>query len=273
MRIRMFAGPQARLRLVYGSVGAALGVLILHPVTMVLYWFEHHNADPDGLILDFVQLRLHASFSHPMLAMTGMFAVIGICIGLLFAVLQSKLLGSLQLVSNLQIELARGVPSLMAQGEGERVEFKSTIRWDLKILSTNKALERVVMKTIAGFANSSGGNLLIGVDDEGSAIGLEQDYATLKQKGRDGFEQFIHSLVKDRLGGDICSMIHVVFATVDDHDVARVIVEPAGRPVYLKDSGQRKFYVRTGNSTRELDVPEAVDHIAARWEKQWAPPA
>ena len=45
----------------------------------------------------------------------------------------------------------------------------------------------------------------------------------------------------------------------------RVIAAPAGQPVYITLDGSRRFYLRTGGSTRELDVEQAVDYIASRW--------
>ena len=43
------------------------------------------------------------------------------------------------------------------------------------------------MKAIAAFANAEGGSLLIGVNDEGTVIGLAHDYASL-HGDRDEFQ-------------------------------------------------------------------------------------
>ena len=48
-----------------------------------------------------------------------------------------------------------------------------------QVEAVNKKLEEVILKTVAAFANSQGGTLLIGVDDEGTILGLEQDYLSL----------------------------------------------------------------------------------------------
>ena len=80
--------------------------------------------------------------------------------------------------------LPAGPPDLAAlceAGESSSVEFKASLRWDLNERRVNKALERVVVKTIAGFLNGRGGTLLIGVDDAGAAVGLTDDYATLRR--------------------------------------------------------------------------------------------
>ena len=62
---------------------------------------------------------------------------------------------------------------MIAEGESDELEFKSTLRWDLKEGTVSKKLEEVVLKTVAAFANSQGGTLLIGVDDERQIVGLE----------------------------------------------------------------------------------------------------
>ena len=49
------------------------------------------------------------------------------------------------------------------QDETQYVEFKTTLRYDLKEEKKNKKLEEVAIKTIAAFNNSMGGYLIFGV--------------------------------------------------------------------------------------------------------------
>jgi Putative DNA-binding domain len=56
------------------------------------------------------------------------------------------------------------VEDLIADGESETVEFKSTARYNAHTGQADPRLEHVVLKTIAGFANGSGGTLLVGVN-------------------------------------------------------------------------------------------------------------
>jgi len=139
------------------------------------------------------------------------------------------------------------------------------MRWDLKEDRVNKALETVIAKTIAGFFNARGGRLLIGVADDGSIVGLEKDYTTLRNPGRDAFEQTVVGIVTKFLGGDLCPGIQTTFAEIDGHDVCMILVQPAPRAVYLNDGGKLRFHVRSGNSTRQLDLREAMDYARTRW--------
>jgi len=153
---------------------------------------------------------------------------------------------------------------LIEAGESEITEFKETMRWDLKEKRVNKILEKVIAKSLAGLMNHRGGNLLIGLSDEGVIKGIEPDCTTLKHQNRDGFERALIDLVKNQLGANVATMVHVQFLEIDDNTVCWVIVDAASEPVYLKDSNNSKYYVRLGNFTRELDVREANLHIKQR---------
>jgi hypothetical protein len=45
------------------------------------------------------------------------------------------------------------VEDIIAEGESDELEFKSSIRWDYKERCVNKKLEEVILKSIAAFAN------------------------------------------------------------------------------------------------------------------------
>src|SRR3546814_8950266 len=91
--------------------------------------------------------------------------------------LASELNGYLNSITDLSIhKVAITLEEMIFEGESEELEFKQTLRWDVKEGRVNKDLEAVVVKTVAAFGNSiDGGTLLIGVADSGDAVGLEQD--------------------------------------------------------------------------------------------------
>ena len=159
------------------------------------------------------------------------------------------------------------VRRLIACGENETVEFKSSLRWDLRESKTNKMLEKVVMKTLAGFLNTKGGTLLIGVDDRGAVIGLAADYGTLPKKDRDGFELHLRQIVASNLGEAASVFLTVTFHEIDGEDICQITVAPSDYPIYVDDQKAAVFYLRTGNATRSLPVDEAVKHIQHRWGK------
>ena len=160
-----------------------------------------------------------------------------------------------------------GVRHLMANGENQHVEFKSSMRWDLANKNVSKVLEDVVIKALAGFLNSSdGGTLLIGVDDGGHAVGLARDYGSLKRKDRDGFEQHLQQIVGRDLGEAVAvSYLAVNFHEIDGEDICQIAVDPSERPIYVEKPSEAIFYVRSGNVTRPLPVNEAVEYVQHRW--------
>jgi len=250
----------------YVGVGAWAGVLLLHPVTMAVYWFEFHPEQRTwSAAWRFILERMQVGFTGEMLPMAGVFVAIGGSLGLAFGLMSRALARRERVVDLLERELRWDLYSLMAHGESERVAFEASIRWDHGEARVNRGLEAVVARTIAAFMNHQGGNLIIGVDSEGNPLGIEHDYATLKRRDRDGFQQSLIGIVQTYLGADVCPLVHVLFHDVGHKDVCRVVVEPAPRPVYVLEHGTPHYVLRAGNASRELDVREAMQHIAQRW--------
>ncbi|RSC31104.1 DUF262 domain-containing protein [Agrobacterium sp. FDAARGOS_525] len=160
---------------------------------------------------------------------------------------------------------------LIAEGENEEVEFKQTLRWDIKLGTVNKELEGVIMKTIAAFANAHGGTLLIGVSDNGEITGLDNDYKSLNGGNRDKFELHLKTLIINTFGEAFAATkVKLAFPEVDEKEICRVDILPANKPIYIKlaDKGgavQDRFYVRNGNSSREMTGDQAIAYIKERF--------
>lgn len=248
---------------IHGLIGSVIGIVVLHPLTKAVYWFEFRDSllTSDSSLWIFLLNRISSAYSLQMLPMTFSFALIGGVIGFAFAYYHLTLLNQYRTIRYLKGELSEDLPSLIRMGEGERLEFKSSVRWDFRQQRANKALEAVIAKSIAGLMNHSGGSLLVGVRDDGEIIGLQNDYKTLKHKNRDGLELFINDLVESRLGGSFCALVHCAFHEVDGKEICRIFVEQSREPVYLQDGKVARYFLRTGNGTRELDAREAHAHI------------
>jgi hypothetical protein len=158
------------------------------------------------------------------------------------------------------------VTTLVAAGESETAEFKSSLRWDYVKASKNKELEFVILKSIAGLMNGKGGTLLIGVGPDGKILGLENDYGTFsKDPNRDGFEQKLTHLLANHLGKEFVPFVSTSFGTVDGKDVCRIRVEPSSKPVYVEQGDQFKFYVRLGNTTQPMNPKEMTQYVSMHW--------
>ena len=160
---------------------------------------------------------------------------------------------------------------LISEGESDELEFKSSIRWDLKEGTVNRGLEDVIMKTVAAFANSEGGTLLIGVADDGTPIGLEYDYRSLGDGDRDKLELHLRNLLKAQFGVSfVSSKIAIRFHSLEEKDICQIDIKPAKEPmiVRIKDKNQNpveKFFVRNGNASQEIPLSEMNGYIRERF--------
>lgn len=153
------------------------------------------------------------------------------------------------------------VGDLIGSGESDAVEFKSTLRTNLHTGEKDSRMESTVLKTIAGFLNTNGGTLVIGVSDDGSPVGLDVDGFASEDK----MSLHLISLLKERIGGQHAISVHPRF---DDHGGVRVLVIECDRskaPVFVRDGPAERFYVRYGPSTQELTGDTAQSFMKQRF--------
>ena len=123
-------------------------------------------------------------------------------------------------------------------------------------------MEHAILKTLAGFLNTSGGTLVIGVSDDGDPVGIQVD----DFPNEDKMSLHLVNIVKARLGISAMTHLHAHF---DDHDDSRVMVVKCRKspmPIFLKDGDIERFYIRTGPSTTELSASQTQDYIRQRFK-------
>lgn len=155
---------------------------------------------------------------------------------------------------------------LIEKGENNFIEFKSSIRWDYKQSVVNKELEHVIAKTISAFMNTEGGKLIIGVDDDGNILGLDNDFKTLGNKQNiDGFLLQIDSIVNSYLGKEFHEYINVVIENLSGRDICIIDISDSSQPVFVQNQGKDEFFIRASASSQPLSMREATDYIAVHW--------
>ena len=248
-------------------VGMAIFYFFVHPLTMVIYSFEIHEI-PFTLnrFIEIAPQKLMSSFSFQMTGMSIAFVVIGSIVGLGSGIYYKHIIQNSKLLNLQRAQLKMNILSIIKEGESDQVEFKSSLRYDYYQKSTNKGLESIIVKTIVGFLNTKGGKLLIGVDDNGSILGLKNDYISLKKKDKDGFELKIYQLITDEIGIGFCSLVQVDFYEIDEDDICVLYISPAPSPAYVHGNNKTAFYIRVGNSTKPLTIQDAVKYIKGNWE-------
>jgi hypothetical protein len=232
---------------------------------MAIYWFEMNTNEFS--LTDVSKVFMHGfihSFKLPMVPMSVAFAIFGAVSGFGSGLYYKSIKKKEHLLFGKKQLLQQSIPSLIAEGESEFVEFKSSLRHDYRQVKTDKNLEHVILKSIAGFLNAKGGTLFIGVKDEGEILGLENDYWSLRKKNKDGFQQRIILIVSNTFGKDICSKIHITFHIIDGKEICTLFVEPSPNPVYFNEDNRTVFYLRTGNVTNPLTTSETVKYLQNR---------
>jgi hypothetical protein len=159
----------------------------------------------------------------------------------------------------------RTAMELVLGGERQDVEFKSSLVWDYYQGRANKSLHEPVMKTVVAFLNSSGGYLLIGVDDDGRVLGLEPDLQTLRKPNADGFETTLNMSFNKMIGVEFRQFVDVIFPLLDGKTICMLRVQPSTHPAYLVNKGNEKFYIRAGNASQSLTISQANRYIQRRF--------
>ena len=167
-----------------------------------------------------------------------------------------------QIDSMLEIvgELAESdkITSIIREGESKSVEFKETLSLDVKKASKEKYIETSAIKTLAAFMNTSGGTLLIGVNDSGEVLGVDHEVEKFYKNSNDDFLLKFKNLIKERIGAEAYNFIDYRLVRMGEKQVLYVACKESTHPIYV-DSND--FYVRANPATDKLDGPKMVIYI------------
>jgi len=147
---------------------------------------------------------------------------------------------------------------IIASGESEKLEFKSTITTNIQTGENDKRMEKAVLKTIVAFLNTSGGILMIGVSDDGSIYGVdEEEFGT-----RDKMNLHFTHMISSKIGEEFFPYISFRNIDMDEgKSIVRVDCARCKKPVFLKDGKVEEFYVRSGPSSVVLTGSNLVNYV------------
>ncbi len=169
---------------------------------------------------------------------------------------------------NSSSNIAMGISDIIAKGENNEVEFKSSLRFDYIENKINKELEYTVTKTISAFLNTRGGMILIGIDDQGKALGIQADYETLKKKNADGFLVYFTQIITHYLGKEAHRYLNISIEKLQDKEICLVQISKSFEPIYVNHNEHKEFYIRTVSSVQPMDVKDTHEYIVKHWEKK-----
>lgn len=169
--------------------------------------------------------------------------------------IQDKIDDMLQILDSLSdVDRMR---SLIRKGESKTVEFKQTFSLNMHTGMKDEKLKKSSLKTIVAFLNTDGGNLLIGVDDEGNVTGLGEEMAKF-HKNEDKFLLHFNNLIKAKIGEDFYPFVEYRIVDIDKAKVLFVECKPSTSPCYYDEE---EFFVRTNPATDQLKGPKLVEYI------------
>jgi len=161
----------------------------------------------------------------------------------------------------------RQAEELIKRGESKTLEFKSTLRWNLREDRKDDQIPTyAVLKTIAAFLNTEGGDLLIGVGDDKSIVGIESD----RFENEDKFMLHLSQVVRNGLGDRASTCIDPKTQIVQGKTVCAISCQRSPEPVFLRWKGMETgpegdFYVRSGPGSVRLAPDSAKQYIQTRF--------
>ncbi len=153
------------------------------------------------------------------------------------------------------------IVEMIAGGESDKLEFKSTIRTNLATGEVDKRMEKAVLKTMVAFLNTDGGVLLIGVTDDGEIRGVDLD----SFESLDKMNLHLTNMISSAIGnGNIPYIAFKAIGFEDGKYVVRVKCIPATKAVFLREGKTEQFYIRSGPSSVELTGMNLVNYVNNR---------
>ncbi|MCF0068976.1 ATP-binding protein [Dyadobacter sp. CY261] len=140
----------------------------------------------------------------------------------------------------------KSIIQLIKEGEGLTIEFKRTVDSPFKIA-----------KTIVSFANTSGGNLLIGVADNSGILGVQSELRELQK-----LEKALVKLIEPEL------TVQIKSENLDGKLILWVTVgESEDKPHHaLNEKGERIIYIRVKD--KSMPIPRLLLYNGADAETE-----
>jgi predicted HTH transcriptional regulator len=96
------------------------------------------------------------------------------------------------------------------------------------------------IKQIAAFMNSEGGKLIVGVEDNGNILDIEEDFQTFSdRKNWDGWMQHLVNIVRKHIGTEYLEHIIVEALDCDGKTVARIRVQKSYKPAFVEQQDNK----------------------------------
>jgi hypothetical protein len=185
---------------------------------------------------------------------------------------------------------SKTVQAMINTGESDRIEFKNQSLWSTglskeEILASesaeirkyrNNASKFIIARSIAGFLNTDGGDLIIGVEEDRMnnstrITGIGNDYHKLHEKDRnpDGYRRMIVDLIVQKYLPEVFDTIsrnvHISFPFLSGKTLCHIHITPSDKPVFVTNGSEELFFIRVDASTRSITGKTLTNYILTRF--------
>lgn len=160
--------------------------------------------------------------------------------------------------------------------ETATVEFKSSLQVDRRRLEKDPGrplpdyrsdeVLRSALKTVAAFANSGGGTVYFGVEDNGNVCGLKEDFAAVSPTNPcyDGWDLHFRNLLRSRLsdGAAMSAYVRTSCYSYLERTFVQVRVAPRSRLTFVKTGEIWELFIRSGTQTNSVPYCDVEQHFS-----------
>jgi predicted HTH transcriptional regulator len=190
-------------------------------------------------------------------------------------------------------QMGDAIHLLIKAGESSHREFKLQALWSAHLTKEEitasespdvrkyrtSASKFIIARSIAGFLNTDGGDLIIGIREDrvNNAItiaGIENDYPLLPEPDRnpDGYRRMlVDAIIRKYLPEifDVASrFIHISFPEVSGKTLCHIHVTRSDKPVFLDSGTEEIFFIRVDASTRAVAGKTLSHYLLTRFANQ-----
>lgn len=156
------------------------------------------------------------------------------------------------------------VIKLIEKGEYEKLEFKPYLTEPPSGYVQSGNNKYKIIKSIAGFINSEGGTLLIGVADSGRILGIGHECSEQDPNlNRDDYRlKLNHILSKHFDEHTVKTFLNISFHEICGEDICCIQVQKSDKPICLQNGD---FFVRIFAHTRNLKDAKRANYTKKHW--------
>ena len=153
------------------------------------------------------------------------------------------------------------IKQIISEGENAFNEFKSTFSKNLKTGKKDDEIIKSSLKTIVGFLNTEGGNLIIGVEDNKNILGIKKDF----YKNDDDYLLNFLNHLKTKIGMELVEFVEYEIIELFNEKIFFIKVKKNSKPSFYED---KEFFIRGNPATQKLEGSKLQKYIKLHFKQK-----